>query len=102
MEYKLIFIGFGTVGQGLMEILNDKKDWLELKFGFAYKIVAVSDKLKGAISNKQGLDEKKLFDLVRSSKKLDEYPEGIKALNAWDTIAEIDGDIVIETTYTDL
>ncbi len=28
MHFKLAFIGFGVVGQGLTEILIEKKDWL--------------------------------------------------------------------------
>ena len=31
MEFKLAFIGFGTVGQGLTDILLEKKEFLEKK-----------------------------------------------------------------------
>ena len=102
MKHKLIFIGFGVVGQGLTEILIKKKDWLKQEYGFEYEIVAVTDMLKGAVANENGLDASHLLKLVQENKKLDEYPEGIKGLNAVETIEKVNGDIVIEVTYTDV
>ena len=40
---RLAFIGFGVVGQGLAEILLEKKDILKEKYGYEYSVVAVSD-----------------------------------------------------------
>ena len=41
MEFKLAFIGFGTVGQGLAEILIEKKQMLAEKYDFHYCVVAI-------------------------------------------------------------
>ncbi len=46
MHFKLAFIGFGTVGQGLTEILLEKKEMLEKKHNFreiGLKPVSFSD-----------------------------------------------------------
>ena len=43
MLFKLAFIGFGTVGQGLAEILIEKKDLLSKKFDFHWNVVAITD-----------------------------------------------------------
>lgn len=102
MKHKLILIGFGVVGQGLTEILISKKDFLQQKYGFEYEIVAVSDLLKGSIANPQGLDPKKLLDLVKSGKKLDEYPRGTSGMDALTAINQVDADIMIEVSYTDV
>lgn len=102
MKHRLIFIGFGVVGRGLTEILMKKKDWLRQKYDFDFEIVAVSDKLKGAIANEEGLDGEKLLELVRQGKSLDEYPLGIKGLGPIETIERINGNILIEVTYTDV
>ena len=102
MKFNLAFIGFGTVGQGLTEILINKKDFLQQKYGFDYEIVAVSDMLKGAIANPSGLDPQKLLTLVKDGKKLDEYPAGTKGLNALSTIDQVDADFMIEVSYTDV
>ncbi len=102
MKHRLIFIGFGVVGQGLTEILINKKDFLKKNYGFEYEIVAVSDMLKGAIANSAGLDPKKLLALVKDGKKLDEYPQGTKGLDALATINQVDADVMIEVSYTDV
>ena len=70
MHFKLAFIGFGTVGQGLTEILLEKKDMLAKKYDFHYNVVAISDIMKGSIYDKNGLDMTKILDLVKKGKKL--------------------------------
>ena len=102
MKHRLIFIGFGVVGQGLTEILINKKDFLKQKYGFEYEIVAVSDMLKGSIANPAGLDPKKILNLAKEGKKLDQYPQGTKGLDALATIHQLDADIMIEVSYTDV
>ena len=51
MHFKLAFIGFGTVGQGLSEILLEKTEMLAKKYDFADEI---------AMSKKAVDDEKKI------------------------------------------
>jgi homoserine dehydrogenase len=102
MHFKLAFIGFGTVGQGLTEILLEKKDMLAHKYNFRYTIVAISDIVKGSVYDKNGLDMAKILDLVKAGKKLDEYPTGVKGLNSLATIKETNADTIVEVTYTDV
>jgi homoserine dehydrogenase len=102
MHFNLAFIGFGTVGQGLTELLLEKKDLLEKKYNFHYKIVAISDIVKGAIYNEDGLDMKKILDLVKKDKKLDEYPTGISGKDSMATILDSNADTIVEVTFTDV
>lgn len=102
MHFKLAFIGFGTVGQGLTEILLEKKDMLAEKYDFHYTIVAVSDIMKGSVYDKNGLDMAEILDLVKNGKKLDEYPTGVKGMDSLTTIKETNADTVVEVTYTDV
>ena len=102
MQFKLAFIGFGTVGQGLTEILLEKKDMLGEKYDFHFKIVAISDIMKGAVYDEDGLDMEKILELVKEGKKLDEYPTGVKEMDSMATIQETNADTVIEVTYTDV
>jgi len=102
MKHKLIIIGFGVVGQGLTEILINKKEYLKKKHNFEFDIVAVSDMLKGAIANPSGLNPEKLLSLVNNSRKLDEYADGIKGMDALTTINSVDANIMIELSYTDV
>jgi len=102
MKHRLILIGFGVVGQGITEILISKKDFLKQKYGFEYEIVAISDLLKGSIANPKGLDPQKLLDLVKAGQKLDAYGLGTPGMDALTTINQVDADIMIEVSYTDV
>jgi homoserine dehydrogenase len=102
VEFKIAFIGFGTVGQGLTEILLEKKDMLAEKYDFHWIIVAISDIVKGSVYDENGLDMTKVLDLVKKGKKLDEYPSGIKGLDSLATIKETNADTIIEVTFTDV
>ena len=102
MHFKLAFIGFGTVGQGLTEILLEKKEMLEKKFDFHWTIVAISDIMKGSVYDENGLDAKKILNLLKSGKKLDDYPSGIKGMNSIETIKKTNADTIVEVTFTDV
>lgn len=103
MKHKLALIGFGTVGQGLCEILLSKNEQLKVDHGFEWEVVAVSDMLKGSVYSPDGLDVKKLLSMAESGTSLDEYDGA--AEKGWDalrTIRETNADIVCEMTYTDV
>jgi len=102
MDFKLAFIGFGVVGQGLTEILLEKKDMLSEKYNFNYKIVAISDIIKGSVYDENGLDMEKILKIVKNKKKLDEYPTGIKGMDSLATIKETNSNTIVEVTYTDV
>lgn len=108
MKHNISLIGFGTVGQGLCEILLNKQDDLEHKYGFNWEIVAVSDILKGAIYCPEGLDVKQLLDLSNSNKSLEEYRSNKdccgceKGWSALTTIRESNAHTICELTYTDV
>jgi len=102
MDFKIAFIGFGTVGQGLSEILLEKKRMLAKKYDFHYKVVAISDIMKGSVYDEKGLDMAQILNLIKKKKKLDEYPKGIKGMNSLDTITKTNADTIVEVTYTDV
>jgi homoserine dehydrogenase len=100
---KIALIGFGTVGQGLCEILISKEDYLKSKYGFEANIVAISDVMKGAVYCKDGLDIQQCLDLVESGKNLEEYTDNCE--KGWDslrTIKETNADIICELAFTDV
>jgi len=103
MKHKLALLGFGTVGQGLCEILLSKKELLKAEYGFEWEVVAVSDMLKGSVYSPDGLDVTKLLSLVEAGESLEEYDGA--AEKGWDavkTARESNADIVCEMTYTDV
>ncbi len=103
MEHKLALIGFGTVGQGLCEILLSKKELLRKEYGFEPRVVAVSDMLKGSVYDPDGLELEKLLELAKAGRSLEEL-DGVKE-KGWDaltTIANCGADTVCELSYTDI
>ena len=106
MEHKIGLIGCGVVGQGLLQILHDKKDRLRDAFGFEARVVAITDKLKGTLMVPEGIDIPAVLDLLGRGKGLAEYPKAapgqVAPLDPLDVIERTDADIVAEMTYTDI
>lgn len=105
MPHKLAFIGFGTVGQGLAEILRDKADALREGYGFEAQVVAISDAVKGAIYHPHGLDIQTALTVVQEQGSLNDYPDLPGLVRGWDsikTIRDSNADIIVEVAWTDL
>jgi len=103
MKTKIALIGFGTVGQGLCEILLSKEDYLKSKYGFEASIVAISDVIKGAVYCADGLDIQQCLDLAQSGKSLEKYNGDCE--KGWDSLRTIKGtnaDIICELAFTDV
>ncbi|MGB4704253.1 MAG: homoserine dehydrogenase [Candidatus Saccharicenans sp.] len=106
MEYRIIMIGCGTVGQGLLEILDKKAAFLRDVYDFEPKIVAITDKLKGNVIWPEGLQIKPLLETLKQGKKLNDYPgPGEKTdefVDPLDLIEKVEAEIMAEMTYTDI
>ncbi len=99
---KVLIIGFGTVGQGFLELLIQKKETLKKEFGLEYCLVGICDMLKGSVIKNDGLDMEKVLSWVKEGKNLNDFPEGRKGLDAIRSIEEADATVVFEATYTDI
>ncbi len=102
MEYKLAFVGIGTVGQALLEIIISKQDELIRDYNIQFSVVAITDKILGSVYNPDGLNPKMILDHISAGKNLDEF-EG--AENGWDalkTIEESNADVLVEVSFTDV
>ncbi len=62
MINRIAVVGCGNVGTALLELLREKKDELARKYGFEYKVVLVSDLIKGVALNSGGIDLGALLD----------------------------------------
>ena len=106
MEHKIALIGCGTVGQGLLQILHEKRDYLRDAFAFEARVVAIADKLKGTLLVPDGIDIPAVLALLGAGQGLASYPkatpEQVELLDPLDMIERTDADIVAEMTYTDI
>ena len=99
MKHKIGILGFGTVGQGITEILLDKKEELKAKYDFEFDIVAVGDFKFGNVYNPNGLDLAQMLDEAKVGKQFS------KDVVDWDNINLIknsDTSVWCELTFTDL
>ncbi|OGD26868.1 MAG: homoserine dehydrogenase [Candidatus Aminicenantes bacterium RBG_13_63_10] len=106
MEYKIGLIGCGTVGQGLLEILQSKKAHLKDAHDFEAKVVAINDKIKGSLLVPEGLDLGRVLKVLEAGKNLDAYLEGrpnpAQKMEPLEMIEQSGADIIAEMTYTDI
>ncbi len=108
MTHKIALIGFGTVGQGLCEILLEKRDFLKETYGFEWDIVAISDPVKGSLYCPEGLHVERALELAKEGKSIEEGScscESQVCEQGWDalkTIRESNADTVCELAFTDL
>ncbi|SIS38304.1 homoserine dehydrogenase [Salimicrobium flavidum] len=101
----IAMVGFGGVGQALVEILEEKENNLRNQYGLESKVVAVADLMKGSIYDKNGLDVKKLLECVKQDGTVETYPDQpgvVKGLSSIDTIETTNADVIVEVTFTDV
>jgi len=102
MKYNLALIGFGVVGKGLADILEEQEKELRDKYDFEAAVVAVSDTQKGSVYDEKGLDLRRLLSLVSQKGTVAEYPDGIKGWDSLKTVRDSKADIIVEVSFTDI
>lgn len=99
MKQKIAILGFGTVGQGISEILLKKKNYLKEKYNFEFDIVAVGDFVYGNCYNPNGLDIPFMIEEAKAKKK---FSKDVSTLDNVALIKESNATVMCELTYTDL
>lgn len=101
-DMRLILVGFGVVGQSFVRLLLVREKELVENFGVHPKVVAVVDR-KGASLNLKGLNLEKVLAIKKEkgSVCMDEE-NGVKSVSAAKIIEEIDAEVVIEATPTNI
>lgn len=97
MNYSLAFIGFGVVGQGLAELLQNKKKELLEQYGCSFSIVAITDTLKGTVQDAGGIDIPTLLENVRTTGIINNIKK-----DSLEVIRTSGADIIVEVSYTDI
>ncbi len=102
MSYKLAFIGFGVVGQGLATLLKEKQEFLKKNFGVDYTVTAISDPIKGSVYQEDGLDLERILALVEKDGNINGYDKGAKGWDSVKTITDSNANLIIEVSPTDI
>jgi homoserine dehydrogenase len=98
---KIMLIGFGVVGQGLLQLLHDKASSLETECGFTPKIVAVATGSRGILYHSDGLSISALL-AARGNPNAYTLDAERNFTSAVELIECNAADVVIEVTPTNL
>ncbi len=99
---RLLFVGFGTVAQGLSELLIEKQDELKDRYGLEWTVTGIVDMLKGSAYDPDGLDLEKVMAMVADGKSISDLPDCGCDWDALTMIDKAEADAMIEVTYTDI
>lgn len=99
---RLSIIGFGTVGQGLAELLDSRRALLQQEFGLAVTVVSVANARDGFIYCEDGLDIPTLLELVVRRQPLTRHPGVRHWASALEGLRATGGDVLAEATGTNL
>jgi len=99
---KLLLIGFGTVGQGLAELLLEKGKSLSRDYGVDFQVTGIADFQKGSLYNRKGLDLGKALAEVKAHGNLAGLKDDVYSQDALSLIKEAKADVLCEATYTDI
>jgi homoserine dehydrogenase len=100
--YRLAIIGFGNVGQGLAQILEERGAILRQQFDVDVRITAVSDIRLGSVYNPAGFTSRALLDAVKKDKSLERVDAPQRGWDAIRTIRGTESDVIVELSPTDL
>lgn len=98
---RIIIIGFGTVGEALLKILNEKKKELLKGFGFSPNIVAVVD-VNGAVVDPSGLSFEELLRSKQNCGSVTLCPGFKPEVSSIEVIESVESDVVVEATPTNI
>ncbi|MGQ9909493.1 MAG: homoserine dehydrogenase [Candidatus Flexifilum sp.] len=99
---RIVLIGLGTVGQGLLEILRDRSDFLREHYRFQPQIVAVSTRTRGSLYHPDGLDLTALLEHARDLRAFPDRPGLERGRDALWLAQHAQADVLVEATPTDL
>jgi len=99
---RLALIGFGTVGQGFVEVLYSKHKLLQQNYQLDCQVVAIADPRYGSILDTQGINLDQLLAGFKTSGTVASYPAETKGLDSFAIITQAPADIIVELTPTSL
>lgn len=99
---RLCITGFGTVGQGLAELLAAKQALLKREYGLEISLVSVANARHGFIYREEGLDIPTLLELAATRRPLWEHIGVKRWTNTLEGLQATGADVLAEATGTNL
>lgn len=101
-EVRLALVGFGNVAQGLTQILAESGERFTRQYGLDFKIVAITDPIRGNLLSPDGVNPGLLLEAVKNTGTINHIPGEHPNWDALEMILNSPADVVVELTYTNL
>jgi homoserine dehydrogenase len=98
--FKLALLGFGNVGQALVELLLEKRDDLLESPGLDFLIVGLASGRHGRAVNTEGLPIREVLESYQAGKSLDNFSTS-KLKSSEEFIEQCGADVLFESTPVD-
>ncbi|MFX1558266.1 MAG: homoserine dehydrogenase, partial [Promethearchaeota archaeon] len=98
METKICLIGYGNVGKSFIKLLLEKQQFFREQLNLGIKVIAIFE-YNGALINESGINLIKIIDNTNNFSELSYWK---KNLTFKEVIPNLDVDIIVETTPTNL
>ena len=99
---RLSVAGFGVVGQGFVELLHGKQEYLRQAFDIDTRLVGVGNGRDGFIYREDGLDIPTVLELARGKQSLTSYERVRHWKTALEGLRETGANVLVEVTPTNL
>ncbi|MDR3076913.1 MAG: homoserine dehydrogenase, partial [Synergistaceae bacterium] len=76
MVTKIGLVGCGTVGRGLLELLDKRAGYIAEKYGVSFKLIFATDVMRGTAFSPDGLDPRALLGALAGKGGIDGMSSG--------------------------
>jgi homoserine dehydrogenase len=101
MSARIGLVGCGTVGRGLLELLDSKESYLEEKYGARFDLIFAADAVKGTVFKGDGIDPGSLVAALDKNGTFNGHPAALGSVGLPDLLRDARADIICEATPTD-
>ena len=106
MDVKIALVGAGYVGQGFLALLRKKREQIQTRYGIAFQLVSVCDRMAGSLLAPTGLKITEILPILEDGGSLLDYRPAeqtcVKGLDVLTGIEMSQADVVVECTYSNL
>lgn len=100
---RIILCGCGGVGKEFLQLIADRGEEIGQKYGLNLSVVAVVDYKGAAMTDAAGLPIAELVDFVKQGNEVQTFKvHGKKGITGLEVINQLDADVMVEATPTNL
>jgi homoserine dehydrogenase len=95
---RLVFMGFGNVGQAFLRLLEHKKELLEKEYELTLRITGIATGHHGMVIDHQGIDPARVLELAAARESISSLSSSPQPSNPYEFIRASDADVLFENT----